>query len=197
MGRPLEPTSKLGDNSASSYKNGASVAFYLISKAKLFEHHFDYLKPNTGRRLEPTLLPLHSVVPDKRSESVTNTYAIEVMTKDPLALSPSSSAAQALALMQEHDIHHLPIVAEGDILGIVSDRDLLKLKDKSSLLKGQLSLEWFMSKIIILCDEETPIDHIAKVFCHEKINGILVLNEKRELSGIITHHDLLKWIYNG
>lgn len=173
------------------------MSFYILSNSKIYGHKFDYLILKSGRRLEPTLLPTRSLVPSDRTESVTNTFAIEVMTQSPLTLSPSDSAQRALKLMDEMGIHHLPIVAEGNIIGIVSDRDLLKLKDKSSLLKSQLGLEWFMSKIVILCDEETPIDHIAKVFCRENINGILVINENQELTGIITHHDLLKWIYNG
>lgn len=170
------------------------MPFYILSHSKIFEHQFSYLSHASGRRLEPTLVPGTNPT---REKSAPHTWAIEVMSKSLISLSAKDSAQKALDLMEKHQIHHLPITEGDAILGIVSDRDLLKIKDRSELLKTQLELDWFMSKIIVLCHEETPIDHIARVFCQEQINGILVINSNKKLTGVITHHDLLKWIYDG
>jgi len=173
------------------------MPFYILSNKKIFGHKFDYLMRDSGRRLEPTLLPTKkSQSRDSQNKGPTHTWAIELMSKELIKLKPTDSIKDALEQMDQKRIHHLPIVDGENIIGIVSDRDLLKIRDQSSLLKSQLDLQWFMSKITILCHEETPIDHIAKVFCNEHINGILVIGSDHKLTGIITHHDLLKWIYD-
>jgi acetoin utilization protein AcuB len=46
------------------------------------------------------------------------------MTRDVITLGPEASAAEAWAVCREHNIRHLPIVQEGRLVGLVSDRDL-------------------------------------------------------------------------
>lgn len=48
----------------------------------------------------------------------------EVMTADPDTLGPNAAAIEALDLMERHRYRHLPVVADGEVLGIVSIRDL-------------------------------------------------------------------------
>jgi CBS domain-containing protein len=60
---------------------------------------------------------------------VTNTKAADlkledVMTKDPLTLSPNDSAMDALELMRERKFRHLPVTENGKVVGMVSIRDL-------------------------------------------------------------------------
>jgi acetoin utilization protein AcuB len=46
------------------------------------------------------------------------------MTRNLVTLSPEASVAEALTLCRERRIRHIPIVEEGRLVGIVSDRDL-------------------------------------------------------------------------
>ncbi len=47
------------------------------------------------------------------------------MTKDPGTISPGPTASEALRLMEDGGYRHLPVVAEGRVVGIVSGRDFL------------------------------------------------------------------------
>lgn len=49
-----------------------------------------------------------------------------IMTRDPLRVTPSMSAHEAIAIMLDHGFRHLPVVDDGKLLGIVSARHLLR-----------------------------------------------------------------------
>ena len=53
------------------------------------------------------------------------TRIAEVMTRDPLTVTPDRSFRHALHLMYEGDFRHVPVVADGRPLGMVSARDAL------------------------------------------------------------------------
>jgi CBS domain-containing protein len=60
---------------------------------------------------------------------VTNTKAADlrledIMTKDPLTVSPNDSAMDALELMRERKFRHLPVTENSKVVGMVSIRDL-------------------------------------------------------------------------
>ncbi|MBK8454621.1 MAG: DUF294 nucleotidyltransferase-like domain-containing protein [Thiofilum sp.] len=56
-----------------------------------------------------------------------------IMTPNPLTLSPEQPCADALTLMTERGIHHLPISLNGELYGLVSSSDLLQLQSRNSL----------------------------------------------------------------
>ncbi len=47
------------------------------------------------------------------------------MTEDPFTIGSDASLAEALLLMDEHDVRHLPVVDAGTLVGILSNRDAL------------------------------------------------------------------------
>lgn len=62
-----------------------------------------------------------------------------IMTRDPMAVTPSMSAHEAIAIMLDHGFRHLPVVDDGKLLGIVSVRHLLRAVEaaKSSNASSQ------------------------------------------------------------
>jgi CBS domain-containing protein len=70
----------------------------------------------------------------------------EVMTANPDTLPPDAPAVDALHLMREHNYRHLPVVKDGEVLGIVSIRDLYAavqaqleqdIQDRDAFIYGQ------------------------------------------------------------
>jgi len=53
------------------------------------------------------------------------TYMAEVMTDDPLTVSTSEDLESCMALMRRHGFRHLPVCHEGQLVGMVSLRDIL------------------------------------------------------------------------
>jgi len=57
-----------------------------------------------------------------------NTNAEDIMTTNPICVSPTDSVDNALAIMTKEHCRHLPVIDEGKIIGIVSIGDLVKKK---------------------------------------------------------------------
>ena len=135
------------------------MSFFILLNGKLNQHSFTYLSPE-GQRLEPTLVPHQE--PYRLPAQAAQAWVIELMTKKVMTLSPESSAAEAIDLFKKKHIHHIPIARDGKLVGLVSDRDVMWLQqiyaDKTA------KLDRFMNKIVVVCHEETAIDHLAKVF---------------------------------
>ena len=58
--------------------------------------------------------------------SSNNTRVAEIMTSDVVYVSPSNSIDECMALMTKHRIRHLPVVRDGQVLGVVSIGDVVK-----------------------------------------------------------------------
>ena len=61
----------------------------------------------------------------------------DVMSKDPLTVSPSDTVGQAEELMYENHYRQLPVVENKQLIGIVTDRDIRSFLAQSSLLKPE------------------------------------------------------------
>jgi CBS domain-containing protein len=169
------------------------MAFFIVVDGHLTNHSFDYLDNPSGRRLDPTLVPGKEQT--KKGLPVDgNTYAIEIMSKKVHFLEQSSSVDEALELFKKEGIHHLPITKDGVLKGLVSDRDVLWLERFD--VTEHNNLDSFMSRTILCCDEETPIEHLAKVMVNEKVSAVPIIGKDSKLVGIVTHHDILRWIYD-
>ena len=57
----------------------------------------------------------------------------EIMTKDPLTVTPSDTVSQADELMSSNKIRQLPIVEENELVGIITDRDIRSFLSASLL----------------------------------------------------------------
>ncbi|MCO4792353.1 MAG: CBS domain-containing protein [Bacteriovoracaceae bacterium] len=169
------------------------MSFYIIVGGHITEHDFEYLKKVSGRRLEATVVPGQKAQPrDLLNDS--QSFAIEIMSKSLEFLDQDCSIEEALKVFKTKSVHHLPITKKGVLKGLISDRDVLWL-EKFDLTKHS-KLSEFMSKTILCCHEETPIEHLAKVMVNEQISALPVINKDDELVGIVTHHDILRWIYD-
>lgn len=67
-----------------------------------------------------------------------NTYVNEIMTKDPIFGSPNMSVEDACSLMQDNQIRRLPVVDNGNLVGIVTLADLAIDLEEDALLAETL-----------------------------------------------------------
>jgi acetoin utilization protein AcuB len=130
------------------------------------------------------------------------------MTQNLATLSPEASVAEALSLCRERRIRHIPIVEEGHLVGIVSDRDL---RDASPALGDparasalqKMRVGDVMTREVITADPEDSIENAAQEMYELKIESMPVVAEgpvvdegsavaEEELLGIITSSDVMR-----
>ena len=119
----------------------------------------------------------------------------DTMAREIVTLSPDETAATALALCRERRIRHLPVLEEGRIIGIVSDRDLrsstpaLGDPDRAAALQEVL-VEDVMAREVVTVLPDDPIEQAANTMREGKI-GCLPVLEGDDLVGIITASDVM------
>jgi acetoin utilization protein AcuB len=123
------------------------------------------------------------------------------MTLNPVTVTPEVSVTDALRLMSEKKIRRLPVLdAQGHLVGIVSDRDLLQASPSpvTSLaiweiheLLAKLTIEKMMTREVITVPEDTPLEEAARVMADSRIGGLPVMRGGT-LVGIISESDLFK-----
>ncbi len=117
------------------------------------------------------------------------------MTRDVVTLSPQTTAAEALALCREKGIRPLPVMEEGRLVGMVSDRDLRSatpaLGDPARAEALQKIRVWgVMARDVLTAHPEDPIEQAANTMREKKI-GCLPVVEADELVGILTSSDVM------
>ncbi len=116
----------------------------------------------------------------------------EIMHLDPIIIDPESSLDEAYALMREKGVRHLPLVEDGRLVGIVTDRDLRLatscLRDRP--FSPEARLREIMKFPVHTADPLDPVEVVARTMRELKIGCMPVVEEDR-LVGIVTGIDLL------
>jgi len=115
-------------------------------------------------------------------------FVKERMSPRFITIGPDASLAEARSLLDQHRIRHLPVVEDGNPVGIITDRDIRSAAPASSL--GQVKVGEAMTKNLIMVTPDTQVQEAAKLMVTHRIGGLPVQKEGK-LVGIITETDLL------
>jgi acetoin utilization protein AcuB len=127
-------------------------------------------------------------------------YVGRIMRKHLVTVPPDTTLRKAKEIIQDNRINHLLVVNKaGDLVGIVSDRDVkqswaspataLSVHELNYLL-NQLTVEAIMVKKIITISPGTTIERAAYIMQENRINALPVI-ESKKLVGIITSTDVM------
>jgi acetoin utilization protein AcuB len=124
----------------------------------------------------------------------------DVMQSKLITIDPETTLPQAMRLAAERRVRHLPVVQDGDLIGIVSDRDLkqamaspatsLEAHELNYLL-NRLTVGEIMTRAVITIGPTAPFEEAARLMVQEKISALPV-TAAGQLIGIVTETDLLE-----
>jgi len=123
-----------------------------------------------------------------------------LMTGAPITLPPDISIFEARRLMDDARIRHVLVTLGGDLLGIVTDRDIrLNMPSPATTLSvwelnyllARLTVGEVMTKSVIVVDPQRDAREAATILLSEKIGALPVL-EGETLVGIVTETDFLR-----
>ena len=128
---------------------------------------------------------------DQQAESVRKVKRSESgMITDPITLPPDKTIGDAFDLMAEYKISGVPIVtAEGDLVGIITNRDLRFEKDRTRPISALMT-----SKGLVTVPEGTTLEQAKERLHQHRIEKVLVVNGRGKLTGMITVKDIMKQI---
>lgn len=115
--------------------------------------------------------------------SATNPIVSELMHQPLLSVGPGASVDEVMALAKSKGIHHVPIVQEGKLLGMVCTCDL------GAARKDLRALQMARRQVITVLPD-CPASDAAKLMLDNAV-GSLVVSNRDGLWGIVTRHDLV------
>ena len=126
----------------------------------------------------------------------------EIMTTSSvITLAHDGSLLNAALLMRKTGLRHLPVVKDGAVIGLLSDRDMhraapsmfgpLSQKEYNRIFEST-SIEEVMTKEPYTAQPDTPVRDVVNVLYERKIGAVPVVAESGALVGIVTRADLLR-----
>jgi acetoin utilization protein AcuB len=125
----------------------------------------------------------------------------DCMSVDPFVVQVTESVGGVLSKLLEADVRHLPVVNEGMLVGIVSDRDLQRALvvafPGGSLVRADHPLEQPISTLmcgdVISVNPETEIEEVIDLMIDHKIGAVPVVeSDSLKVIGIVSYIDLLR-----
>jgi CBS domain-containing protein len=113
------------------------------------------------------------------------------MTRDPICISPNETLANAKELMDTGRFRRLPVIENGKLVGIITERDLRQHWGYLDSTKVDAS----MTPDPIMINSQVSAQDVARLMLRHKIGGVPVV-ENGKLVGIVSTSDLLRALLN-
>lgn len=120
----------------------------------------------------------------------------EIMNEEPYTLAPTNTVLEALKLMRDKKVRHLPVIdEERHVLGVITERDIKEvlpssLQDEPNSPVFQAKVEEIMVKDPLVGHPLDFVEEVALTFYESKV-GCLPIVSGEKLVGIVTTTDLL------
>ena len=114
-----------------------------------------------------------------------------IMMKDLVTLGPESTLAHVSEIFKTKKIHHIPIVDEGKLVGLVTTYDMWR-KNVNHEDYANIAVKEIMSKKLIKLEPEDKIGTAAELFLDNRFHALPVVNGEY-LVGLVTTFDILRY----
>lgn len=111
-----------------------------------------------------------------------------IMSAPVVKITPSTPISEAAALMREHDVGALVVMADGEPAGIVTDRDIV-----IRVLARQcedLPVREAMSRRIFTCHARQDVEAVSGFMGDQQVRRLLVVDQRKNLVGIVSVSDI-------
>jgi acetoin utilization protein AcuB len=127
-------------------------------------------------------------------------YVRDHMSPDPILVAPGDTLRKTRQLIKDHGLRRFPVVEDGRLVGIVTDRDVRQADISSAVMQERRYVDYVLDRIQvrgimtpnpITVAPGAPIKEAAYIILENKIGGLPVV-DGGQLVGIITETDLIK-----
>jgi len=129
----------------------------------------------------------------------------ELMSTDLKCLAPDDPVSEVDRVFEEHRIHHIPVINnEKAVVGVISKSDFLYLlrgftEDKTDRFRKKAMMRAFkvteiMTENPVTMTVDEPIRKAVSLLAENRFRAIPVVDEKGEIAGIVTTHDIIDMV---
>ena len=119
----------------------------------------------------------------------------EIMTRSVVTCRPEQFASDAAGLMWEHDCGCVPITdasADGDLVGIVTDRDLCMAAYTRGLPLHEIRVDSIMAPVVQTCRPSDTLEEAERRMSEAKVRRIPIVGGAGEVVGILSLSDIAR-----
>jgi acetoin utilization protein AcuB len=113
------------------------------------------------------------------------------MTVSPYVISSRRTLADAHQIMRERSIRHLPVVDDGKLVGVLSQRDLYLVETLRGIDPASETVAEAMSADPFTVSPDSPLDEVARAMAERKYGSAVVV-DKGTVIGLFTTVDALR-----
>jgi len=143
----------------------------------------------SARRLALLLQP-PSVISHGASELISHKETAmkirDVMVHDVVAIDPSASLAEAAQLMREANVGILPVVEDGQVCGVITDRDLVVRAIAMGADLASTPVGEFATGDPVVAHPDWNLDQAMEVMARAQIGRLPVIDDDNALAGMVT-----------
>ena len=127
-------------------------------------------------------------------------FVSDWMTRKVFTVTPDDGIYDAIKLLKEKDIKHIPVVKDGRLKGLLSDRDLRTFSPSKATTLDAYELHYLLAKTkvkeimktkVITTNPDTPIEEAARLMYDQNL-GCLPVLENSKLVGIVSDRDIFR-----
>lgn len=123
------------------------------------------------------------------------------MTSNPITITSTATIADASELMRSNQFRRLPVVDNGKLVGLITDRDLRAVSPSPATtlsifelnyLLAKMQIKDIMQKKVITIHSDATVEEAALLLYNHRIGGLVVVDTQGAVVGVITETDIFK-----
>lgn len=116
----------------------------------------------------------------------------DIMKTTVETISPNDNTKDAAIKMHDLHIGSLPVVDNGQIVGMITDRDICVRVTATGRDAVMTKVKEVMGKSVESCSADQDIDAAAKIMIDHHIRRLVVLDQNKSISGLLSVDDLAR-----
>lgn len=139
----------------------------------------------------PVILRRQKDHPCEHKAWATDLSVSKVMTPMPYTIASEAWVTDAQEILNEHKIHHLPVLEKGNLVGILNSKTVTAAVH--SLSNGNIVVAEIMNPLPLTFSEETPLQKVLSAMVEEEQDSVLIVHPKSgNAIGVLTWRDVVR-----
>lgn len=118
--------------------------------------------------------------------------AADVMTRRVVTAQPNDDVSRIASEMERHNIGSVIIVEKGKVVGILTERDFVRIVEQVGVLLNKNLARHHMAKPVVSVRSDTSLLDIIKLMKEKHVRHVVVVDENEKAAGVISSRDLIK-----
>jgi len=129
--------------------------------------------------------------PKSKPNAVKGPRVSRYMTRSPHTIGRDQSLERAHELMNANRIRHLPVLDRGELVGVLSQRDLYFVETLDATPRGEITVEEAMSQDVFETKSDASLAAVAAAMLRHKL-GCAVIKDGGKVTGVFSTTDALR-----